>query len=181
MFYNLSMNSKVKTVDILIGIIGSGKTTLAKELQRENGTVILSIDEIREELVRSEKVSSKHNTNTHSFVYEELRKRLKDAVEQGRNVIIDATNTIKREQYFQIIAGKGYKVIGRVLLVEKDVCVRRVIERQTNDSTSHFIDNPEKVADFMINEIKENFPTLEEGFDELIFYKNGNIAEIQRK
>ena len=70
---------------------------------------------------------------------------------------------------------------GRVLLTDKEICVQRVKDREKRDPFIHKIENPEKVASFNEREIRENFPKLEEGFDEIVIYKNNVVESVQRK
>lgn len=173
----------MKTVDILIGIIGSGKSQLAKEIQKENGAVILSSDEIRKELINCGRIPSENNVATRQVVFDEIHKRLRSALLRGDNVVLDAVNSICRNEYFDIIkgCGRGTKIIGRVLLIDKETAVERVKNREKNDPNSHIVPDPESVAEFMLNEIKNNYPSLEEGFDELIFYMNNKIFLHQKR
>ena len=99
----------------------------------------------------------------------------------GKNVILDGVNTIKRDQYFKITEKYDCYVTGRVLLTDKEICVQRVKDREKRDPFIHKIENPEKVASFNEREIRENFPKLEEGFDEIVIYKNNVVESVQRK
>ena len=169
------------SVDIMIGMIGSGKSTLAKKLAEKNDAVILSSDKIRKELVDSGYLPNEYNFKTNQIVYGELRKRFEDFLKVGKNVILDGVNTIKRDQYFKITEKYDCYVTGRVLLTDKEICVQSVKDREKRDPFIHKIENPEKVASFNEREIRENFPKLEEGFDEIVIYKNNVVESVQRK
>ncbi len=169
------------TVDIMMGLIGSGKSTLAKQLAQEKGAIILSSDSIRKELVDSGKLPAIYDTKTNQIVYNELHKRLEESLKHKQNVIVDGINSIKREDYFAITKKYECYVVGRLLLTDKTICLQRVREREKNDSNIHKIENPEKVAKFQIDEFKRNFPSLDEGFDELVIYKNNVISSVKKK
>ncbi len=114
-------------------------------------------------------------------MFGEVHKRLRAALRDGKYIVLDAVNTIKRDEYFADIAGTGYKVVGRLLLADKELCVKRVFEREKADSNCHKVGNPSAVWDFIQNEVDTNFPTMEEGFDELIIYKNNKVVSVQKK
>lgn len=72
---------------IMIGLPGSGKDTIAKDIQERNeNSIILSSDEIRNELFGYE------NQDNNSEVFKEMNKRCLDALKEGKNVIYNATN-----------------------------------------------------------------------------------------
>jgi predicted kinase len=77
-----------RKVIILVGIPGSGKTTLAKKLVKE-GYLRLSADSIREELYGSENIQGNGNTVFKVF-YDRLEEAIKDAT---LDIVIDNTNT----------------------------------------------------------------------------------------
>lgn len=77
----------------LVGIPGSGKTTYAKSLK--GNYVIHSSDDIREELF-GENVS--HSNEESAKVFQEMNKRVKQDLRDGKNVIYDATNLSKKKR-----------------------------------------------------------------------------------
>jgi predicted kinase len=72
-------------VIIGMGIPGSGKTTFLKELSRERGCEYISSDDIRTELSGETSDMTKGDS-----VWLEIKKRGLIALEEGRDVIIDA-------------------------------------------------------------------------------------------
>lgn len=83
------MNSLI----VMVGLPCTGKTTFAKKMQREvPNSVYLSSDELRVELFGFE--DQKHN----SEVFTELNKRCKNALKEGKNVIYDATNLVRKRR-----------------------------------------------------------------------------------
>lgn len=74
---------------VMVGLPGSGKSTYAKELvKNKKADIILSSDSIREELTGDE-----NNQTVNDKVFKLLYQRMNDYLAEGKNVIIDATNT----------------------------------------------------------------------------------------
>jgi len=75
------------TLYFMVGLPGSGKTTYAKRLAKENNAVRFSSDDIREEIGADGGDQSKHKE-----VFNILHKRLNDALTNSKDCIYDATN-----------------------------------------------------------------------------------------
>ena len=87
------------TVYMLIGLPGSGKSTVAEKLAKGEDAVIVSTDKIREELFGDEAIQSneKYNGNT---VFCIAHDRVKIAMLEGKNVIFDATNVKRKDRKY---------------------------------------------------------------------------------
>ena len=72
---------------MLVGLVGSGKSTKAKELAIEYNAEIFSSDALREELF-GDINDQKHNQE----LFIELRRRIKDCLRSGKSVVMDACN-----------------------------------------------------------------------------------------
>ena len=87
---------------VLVGLPGSGKTTVAKNILETSGiySKIISSDSIREELFGDENVQADN-----ALVFKIYHDRLADAITKGESVILDATNvTIKvRKHVFETV------------------------------------------------------------------------------
>lgn len=117
------------TYYFLIGIPGSGKSHFARRLAEETGAEVVCPDEIR----ASYRV---HSKRTFEIARELVAKNLK----AGKDVVFDATNTIKKWRRENILAGKP------------------------------FADLSESVIRRMSEQLADNPPVLEEGFDEIRVY-----------
>jgi predicted kinase len=82
---------------VMVGLPGSGKSTLANELKAEHDAVILSSDDLRKEMF-----SDVNHQEDNSKVFDELHRRTKQCLENGQNVIYDATN-INRKRRIHLI------------------------------------------------------------------------------
>ncbi len=95
----------MKTLTMMRGLPGSGKTTLAKSYQDRNpNTVRVNKDDLRAMLH-----NSKHSKGRESFVLEVRDFIIKSALLQGKNVICDDTNynPIHEERLRQIAESQG--------------------------------------------------------------------------
>lgn len=158
----------------MIGNIGSGKTTIAKEIAKHDNAIIISSDPIRKELFEQGKFEQLYSQIANKITFEEFRIRLTTLLKAGKNVVIDATNTKQTDRKPFIELGKAfdYAVIAVKVNTSIENCVKRVIHRQTTDKNSHYIDNPQQIAEKFEKFILSQPPTLQEGFDEIIQINN---------
>ena len=82
---------------VMVGLPASTKSSYAEKLKLEYDAVVLSSDKLREELLGDINSQDK-NTN----VFDEMNKRAKQLLDNGQNVIIDATN-INRKRRIHLI------------------------------------------------------------------------------
>lgn len=75
------------TLEVLVGIPASGKSTYAKEKAIEQGCIYISSDKIREELCNDVNCQDKNKE-----VFNEMYKRTVQELNFGYDVIYDATN-----------------------------------------------------------------------------------------
>ena len=98
MYYSFGPN-----VYIMVGVPGSGKSTVAKELSEQNGAIILSSDSIRKELYGDENIQGDGRC-----VFKTLFERANNAISNGFDIIIDATNVDRksRKSVFKSLKGE---------------------------------------------------------------------------
>lgn len=112
---------------LLVGIPGSGKTTLAKKLV-EKGFQRLCADDIREELYGDAAVQGDA-----AEVFGIFFKRLEQGLQAGKNIVVDNTNMNRkhRQPILQRAKAAGYTDIQLWCLdVPLDVCLARNKARQ---------------------------------------------------
>ncbi len=129
----------MKKLIIMVGVAGSGKSTIAKELYMKNkGSVLISSDEIREVMGLNQ------DSKSHTMVFDTVHRRIETEMERSRDVIIvDATNLKKyfRRSYLDLARKHRYEIVayyvntdvkkclsnneGRGLTVPADVIIRQ--------------------------------------------------------
>ena len=82
---------------MLIGAAASGKSTAAPKIAAENNAVILSTDKMRAELYGAEHIQG-YWPDIEALLY----KRIKNAIKQNKNIILDSTH-YKKEYRAKII------------------------------------------------------------------------------
>lgn len=143
------------TLFMMIGLSGSGKSTIALKVMKEYNATYHSSDDIRLELFGDE------NDQTHNEqVFTELHKRIILDLKNGKDTIFDATNlTIKdRSCIFNKIKGIDCEVIAYVIPTPIEIC------KEQNKNRDRVV--PEFVIDKQIR--KFQFPFYEEGFSCII-------------
>ena len=146
------------TLWVMVGLSGSGKSSVAKEIAENNSnTIIVSLDNICEELTGKVEDQSKNEEASKIF-----HKRIREALENNTNVIADATNITMRSRRAIIENVKGIECRKIAYLIPKpfDQCKLDNLNRQ------HPV--PEEVLDRQIR--KFQIPFMGEGFDEGIIH-----------
>lgn len=70
---------------MMVGLVGSGKSTYAKQLSDDINAIICNSDAIREELFGNENIQ-----NQNEEVFRVLHKRIKNNLKNGKNTIYDS-------------------------------------------------------------------------------------------
>ena len=139
---------------MLVGLPGSGKSTFAKELKINHGYTIISSDEMRKELF-----NDVNNQDHNSEVFDEMLKRTIKCLQNGEDVVYDATNFSSK----------------------KRIHVLKSIEKYTNNRMCYFFSTPyemclernekreRKVPEEVIKRLLYSFqvPSKNEGFTDI--------------
>ena len=145
------------TFYLLVGIPGSGKSTYAKELSKKTNGHIISSDDIRTELF-----GSRHITKNDKKVFKLMRKRIVDSLQNGIDVICDATNVTpgRRASFLGDICKINCKKVAIVVNRDVKTCITQ------NQLRSSECQAP-PVAIYTSAK-RFVYPTLDEGFDEIM-------------
>jgi len=113
---------------LVTGLMGTGKTTLARVLAAELGSEMLRTDEVRDELFPSSGENDafgqgRYSPDARARVYEEVLRRAGEALSSGVSIILDGTYTKASDRELALERGRATKA--DVLAVEC-VCPREV-------------------------------------------------------
>lgn len=145
---------------MLVGLPASGKSTLAKKLLKQYNAILISSDEIREEMY-----GDVNNQDNNHDVFEVMNNRAKQTLSDGINIIYDATN-INRKRRIHLI--------NQVLRADEKIVyyMNGTIKtiKYRNEYRSRIV--PEDVIDKMYKTL--HIPVKNEGWDQVIFTQHPN-------
>lgn len=112
---------RTKRLVIMVGVPGSGKSTIASKLAAR-GYVRISADDIREELYGDAKVQGNPKE-----VFGIVMDRFIKAVNRGSCVVIDNTNVTRntRSRYIKAASRLGYEVFLFTMQTDLQTCLQR--------------------------------------------------------
>ena len=156
---------------ILVGIPGSGKSTYAKKYISEypKTPVHLSSDKIREELYGDESIQGNP-----AEVFSLMQKRAIEALNNGNDVIYDATNITRKDRAGIIgICPKFAKIETHIIWAPIEVCIERDSKRERTVG--------KEVIDKMLKRFQA--PYYDEGIDEIkiVVPDNFDVGEYYYK
>lgn len=142
------------TLTLMVGVSGSGKSTIAKKLALASGAKIVSTDAIRGEF------GDETRQDLNGFVFQIARNRVQWTLSLGEDVIVDATNVdVKsRKEFVKIGKANGAKIVAAVVAVPVSTAKAR--------NNRRFRVVPDHVIDKQARRLVE--PTKAEGFDEVM-------------
>ena len=142
----------------LCGLVGAGKTTYAKQYEKENVVKIFSSDEYREKICGNRKDQTKNDK-----VFKALYADLRAALENGEDCILDATNCTIKDRLRALKAIEGVDCVKIVSVISTDVesCIKRNKNRPEEDRV------PEEVIYKYAR--KFDVPLPWEGWDKIYF------------
>ena len=152
---------------VLVGLSGSGKSTFAQELAKEENTVIVSSDAIREEILNNYEDQG-HNAEVFNIFHERIRKALKNK----QNVIADATNITMKSRRIILTNVRSFDVekICYVLPKAFEDCIA------DNKNCLHPV--PIGILNKQLREFQ--IPFKKEGWDQIIVKKFPNGADLYK-
>ena len=108
------------TLYMVCGLPGTGKTTIAKELAKLTGGIVLRTDEIRKQIL----TDPKYTPEEKGRVYEAMLRTAGSMLRVGRDVILDATFHKERERE---AAGRIARKAGKKLAVIEARCDEKTV------------------------------------------------------
>lgn len=152
---------EITVVKVLIGIPGSGKSTYAKSRHKY---ITHSSDELRKEMFGTYEEFTRNGE-----LFEQLHKNILTDLQQGKDVIFDATNLgYKKRKGFLDKCPKGCIKIAVVFATDIDICIANDMLRERRVGSEVIM---KMVKNF-------NFPLKQEGFDgiEVIQHKDNSMT-----
>jgi predicted kinase len=153
----------LKTLTILIGNIGSGKSTTCKDLVKD-GDVIISRDAFRYMIGAGTYI---FNPVLEKAIHKSTYKTLDAFMKIGVNVVVDETNmTIKsRKLYLALAKRYGYYKLAMVMpKYEKSYSVERRLKNNHGNNTKEVWETVWERFN-----LSYKAPTKEEGFDAVVY------------
>ena len=155
---------------LLVGIPGSGKTTYAKNYIKSNfNTIHLSSDSIRAELYGDESIQGNP-----SEVFSLMQTRTIEALNEGKDVIYDATNITRRDRSYMIdICPKFAKIEAHIIWAPIEECIKRDAARDRTVG--------KEVIDKMLKRFQAVY--YDEGIDEIkvVLPEDFDVGEYRLK
>ncbi|QPK89894.1 AAA family ATPase [Bacillus velezensis] len=150
---------------MMVGLAGSGKSTVAKELAKDRkDIVIISSDNIRLELFGDESYQGDN-----AKVFEEMRQRAKKSLKDGKHVVYDATN-INRKKRKALLSQlpKDVEKIALYMAIPYKVTLRQNEERERSVPVNSIFGMYKNLQ----------IPIYSEGWDKIIFeYDNETLED----
>ena len=153
---------------LLVGIPGSGKTMYAENyIERNNDTIHLSSDAIRKELYGDESVQGDP-----AEVFSLMRQRAIELLNEGHNVVYDATNMTRKDRACIIGACPRFVQIEcHIIWAPIEECIKRDAARERTVG--------KEVIDRMIKRFQA--PYYDEGIDEIMIVRTYYSDEYYQK
>lgn len=159
---------RVKLI-ILCGIPGSGKTTYAQNYIKEHGGIHLSSDLIRKELYGDESIQGNPQE-----VFSLMQKRAIDTLNDGHDIVYDATNITRKDRSGIIsLCPKFVQIECHIVWAPIAACIERDASRERTVGKA--------VIDKMLKRFQP--PFVDEGIDEIkivrpdVFNEGGYLAK----
>lgn len=163
------MHKRIPRLIVMVGLSASGKSSYAKELEKENptNTIVISSDAIREEICGSVEDQSK-NGEVFRIFHERIRRNL----ENKKDVIADATNITMKSRRAILNRVNGLDVHKECYIMSKPFryCV------EDNKDREHPV--PEKVLYKQLS--KFQIPFYEEGWDYVSIVARHDFDDLYR-
>ena len=145
----------------MCGLPCSGKSVKSQELAGEHNATVFSSDSLREELF-----NDVNHQEDNAKLFNELHRRIKECLKEGKNAVYDATNINykRRMSFLSELKNIPCKKICILMATPFDVCLKRNSVRER------------KVPEHVIDRMYRNFdvPWYYEGWDEIeVEYADG--------
>ena len=166
--YENEKANKIPVLFMMMGIAGSGKSFYAELLMINRDGILVKPKIHSSDALRAELYNNENEENHDNDLFNELHKRIKDDLRNGKDVVYDATNiNKKRRRAFlkELTNIKCHKVCLCVLTPYEVICTQNICREH-------------KVPEHIIKKMYLEWspPALDEGFDDIeLIYNYGFI------
>jgi predicted kinase len=152
------------TFHMMVGLVGSGKSTIAATIAEMYDAVILEADGVREQLYGDASVQGDNNA-----IFEMMQKNAENYLRQGKSVVYDATNINYKHRMatIQRISKFASHKIAWVVMTDIKECKARNASRERT------------VPEYVIDRMWKSFtmPQYFEGWDEINIHFSYNAMD----
>lgn len=152
---------------ILVGLPGSGKTTVANHITSNNPDIFaLSTDSLIEEYAEKHGLNYFEAFNQLEFkdITIKYERQLLENSSQKKNLILDQTHLRKNKRVEKVrqLTSIGYKVVAIACVIPMDILLERLAERE-KETGKH-------IPNSVLNNMHKNYepPTIDEGFSTIL-------------
>ena len=127
------------TIHLMVGFMGFGKTTIAKELEAKIPALRLTHDEL---MIKSYGTNPDDFQTKYQIIDDKIRKKTAEYIQKGQDVILDYGfwTHQKREEYYKWAKTLTNNVVFHNVYCDLDVAKQRVLIRTQDDKNSLYID-----------------------------------------
>ena len=159
---------------MLVGNVGSGKSTLVKELVK-NGYVVVCRDSLR---YMAGGGSYVFDVDLEPTLFKVEKYALKLLADVGYDIVIDETNMSRyiRNWHFSVLKGRGYNIIALVMpqISKEESIKRRLMDNHGDTDAQVWGDIWDRFNRVYVE------PSKDEGFSKIIHLKKGFTYETLR-
>jgi len=151
---------------MMVGLMGSGKSTIAKKLAEAESATLLSSDNIRSEF------PGISNEATFKLLFERAKQELKNE----KSIIIDATNTTMKSRRGALTLFRSFNAhkVAFLVMTPYEECINRLVKRENQENLQGIVS--------ALSRYYLNFqpPMIQEGFDEIIIFRTCETPETDK-
>jgi len=124
----------------IIGLPGTGKSTIAKKISNQTGFPIISTEEVRADIYSEDKVEADKDFSKKELkiTYEEVLKIAKENLELNKSIIVEGVyrNRKQRKAIINLAKEYSYGIIGFYITAEEKEILKRLEKRKKKGTRS---------------------------------------------
>lgn len=172
----------MKTIYLLIGLPGAGKSTFSKKMLSE--AKVVELDNVRQELSNAGVIGKNYSSNDNETVFAHFHKEIVNQLKNHDQVVVDSTNArlSERQAIYDLFENERPKFVVINFVDDKETVIERIKQRQAqNPNCVHVFDHPEEAVEIYAQRIKQSPATFDEPIAEIWTVKNCEIIGKRQK